>query len=88
VRFFTRSDGRSQARLSSRAAESSARVGASAPQRSGFIFVDETGERTSRPSAKTHPRDDGCSVAELARCDAVYFCAGDADALCSLDGAS
>ena len=54
------------------------------PQRSGFIFVDETGERTiTTIGRKLHPRghDDSLPWHELARCDAVYFCAGDADAL-------
>jgi ribokinase len=54
------------------------------PQRSGFIFVDETGERTiTTIGKKLHPRghDDSLPWHELARCDAVYFCAGDADAL-------
>lgn len=54
------------------------------PQRSGFIFVDETGERTiTTIGRKLHPRghDDSLPWHELARCDAVYFCAGDTDAL-------
>ena len=57
---------------------------ASAPQRSGITFVDETGERTiTTIGKKLHPRghDDSLPWHELARCDAVYFCAGDADAL-------
>jgi ribokinase len=55
-----------------------------APQRSGFTFVDETGERTiTTIGRKLHPRghDEALPWHELARCDAVYFCAGDADAL-------
>ena len=55
-----------------------------APQRSGVTFVDETGERTiTTIGRKLHPRghDDSLPWHELARCDAVYFCAGDADAL-------
>ncbi len=55
-----------------------------APQRSGFTFVDEAGERTiTTIGRKLHPRghDDALPWHELARCDAVYFCAGDADAL-------
>ena len=54
------------------------------PQRSGFTFVDKTGEGRS-------PRSAGSCTLEgmttrfrgtsLARCEAVYFCAGDADAL-------
>ena len=54
------------------------------PQRSGFTFVDEAGERTiTTIGRKLHPRghDDSLPWHELASCDAVYFCAGDADAL-------
>ena len=54
------------------------------PQRSGFTFVDKTGERTiTTIGRKLHPRghDDSLPWHELARCEAVYFCAGDADAL-------
>jgi ribokinase len=54
------------------------------PQRSGFVYLDETGERTiTTIGRKLHPRghDDGLPWHELARCDAVYVCAGDADAL-------
>lgn len=53
-------------------------------QRSGFTFLDEGGERTiTTIGRKLHPRghDDTLPWHELARCDAVYFCAGDADAL-------
>lgn len=55
-----------------------------APQRRGITYVDATGERTiTTIGAKLHPRghDDTYPWRELARCDAVYFCAGDADAL-------
>jgi ribokinase len=55
-----------------------------APQRSGFTFLDDSGERTiTTIGRKLHPRghDDSLPWHELARCDAVYFCAGDADAL-------
>ena len=55
-----------------------------APQRSGFTFVDDAGERTiTTIGRKLHPRghDDTLPWHELDRCDAVYFCAGDADAL-------
>jgi ribokinase len=55
-----------------------------APQRSGITFVDEMGERTiTTIGKKLHPRghDDSLPWHELARCDAVYFCAGDSDAL-------
>lgn len=54
------------------------------PQRHGFTYIDETGERTiTTIGGKLRPRghDDSLPWAELARCDAVYFCAGDADAL-------
>lgn len=57
---------------------------ADGPQRSGFTYVDEVGERTiTTIGPKLHPRghDDTLPWHELARCDAVYFCAGDADAL-------
>lgn len=55
-----------------------------APQRSGFVYLDESGERTiTTIGRKLHPRghDDSLPWHELARCDAVYLCAGDADAL-------
>ena len=55
-----------------------------APQRSGFTFLDDAGERTiTTIGRKLHPRghDEALPWHELARCDAVYFCAGDADAL-------
>jgi ribokinase len=55
-----------------------------APQRRGITYVDETGERTiTTIGDKLHPRghDDSLPWHELARCDAVYFCAGDVDAL-------
>ncbi len=55
-----------------------------APQRSGFTLVDEAGERTIVTiGPKQHPRghDETLPWHELSRCDAVYFCAGDADAL-------
>jgi len=55
-----------------------------APQRRGFTYVDEIGERTiTTIGRKLHPRghDDSFPWHELASCDAVYFCAGDADAL-------
>ncbi|HSJ93236.1 MAG TPA: PfkB family carbohydrate kinase [Gaiellaceae bacterium] len=54
------------------------------PQRRGVVFVDEVGERTiTTIGPKLHPRghDPILPWHELARCDAVYFCAGDADAL-------
>jgi ribokinase len=55
-----------------------------APQRRGITYVDEAGERTiTTIGAKLHPRghDDSYPWRELVRCDAVYFCAGDVDAL-------
>jgi ribokinase len=55
-----------------------------APQRKGFTYVDETGERTiTTIGPKIGPRghDEALPWQELARCDAVYFCAGDVDAL-------
>lgn len=55
-----------------------------APQRSGFTYLDDAGERTiTTIGRKLHPRghDDSLPWHELARCDCVYFCAGDADAL-------
>jgi ribokinase len=54
------------------------------PQRSGFVYLDESGERTiTTIGRKLHPRghDDSLPWHELAHCDAVYLCAGDADAL-------
>jgi ribokinase len=55
-----------------------------APQRSGFVYLDDAGERTiTTVGRKQHPRghDDSLPWHELARCDCVYFCAGDGDAL-------
>jgi ribokinase len=55
-----------------------------APQRSGFTYIDDDGERTiTTVGRKLHPRghDETLPWHELARCDCVYFCAGDADAL-------
>lgn len=55
-----------------------------APQRRGITFVDDGGERTiTTIGTKLHPRghDDSFPWRDLARCDAVYFCAGDVDAL-------
>jgi ribokinase len=54
------------------------------PQRKGFTYLDEGGERTitvigRKIGARGH--DDSLPWHELARCDSVYFCAGDADAL-------
>ncbi len=55
-----------------------------APQRSGFVYLDDAGERTiTTIGRKLHPRghDDTLPWHELGRCDAVYLCAGDADAV-------
>lgn len=54
-----------------------------APQRRAVTFVDEGGERTiTTVGRKLHPRGhDALPWHELARCDAVYLCAGDVDAL-------
>jgi ribokinase len=53
------------------------------PQRRGFTFVDAVGERTiTLIGEKARPRrDEPLPWTELAEYDAVYFCAGDADAL-------
>jgi ribokinase len=53
-------------------------------QRRAVTFVDAAGERTiTTIGPKIGPRghDDALPWHELARCDAVYFCAGDVDAL-------
>ncbi len=53
-------------------------------QRRAVTFVDAAGERTiTTIGPKIGPRghDDSLPWHELARCDAVYFCAGDVDAL-------
>ena len=54
------------------------------PQRRGFTYVDDGGERTiTTIGRKLHPRghDDALPWNELATCDAVYLTAGDADAV-------
>jgi ribokinase len=54
------------------------------PQRRGFVYVDEAGERTITtigPRLGPHGHDDALPWYELAQCDAVYFTAGDVDAL-------
>ena len=53
-------------------------------QRRAVTYVDAEGERTiTTIGPKIGPRghDDSLPWHELARCDAVYFCAGDVDAL-------
>jgi ribokinase len=54
-----------------------------APQRRAFTYVDAEGERTiTLMGAKLHPHgSDPLPWGDLAEVDAVYFCAGDADAL-------
>ncbi|HXG76683.1 MAG TPA: PfkB family carbohydrate kinase [Gaiellaceae bacterium] len=54
------------------------------PQRRGLTYVDAQGERTITtvgPRVGPRGRDDSLPWHELARCDAVYFCAGDDDAV-------
>lgn len=54
------------------------------PQRRAFTFVDEAGERTITtigPRLGPRGHDDTLPWHELVECDAVYFCAGDVDAL-------
>ena len=54
------------------------------PQRRGITYVDGASERTITtvgPRLEPRGHDDSLPWHELARCDAVYFCAGDADAL-------
>lgn len=53
------------------------------PQREVFTFVDAAGERTiTTLGPKLHPHgSDPLPWEELAEVDAVYFCAGDAEAL-------
>ena len=54
------------------------------PQRKGFTYLDDGGERTITvigPKIGARGHDDELPWHELARCDALYFCAGDVDAL-------
>ena len=54
------------------------------PQRKGFTYLDDAGERTITViGPKLGPRGHDLSLPwhELSSCDAVYFCAGDVDAL-------
>ncbi len=55
-----------------------------APQRRGFTYIDEAGERTITtigPRLAPRGHDETLPWQELVGCDAVYFCAGDVDAL-------
>jgi ribokinase len=55
-----------------------------ARQRKGFTYLDESGERTITvigPKIGARGHDRSLPWHELAACDAVYFCAGDVDAL-------
>ncbi len=55
-----------------------------APQRRAFVYVDESGERTITtigPRLGPRGHDDSLPWLELAKCEAVYFTAGDVDAL-------
>jgi ribokinase len=55
-----------------------------APQRKGFTYLDDGGERTITVIGRkigVRGHDDSLPWQELHRCDAVYFCAGDVDAL-------
>jgi ribokinase len=74
---------RSRAELTGRGIEMHSVVTDGA-QRRGITYVDDTGERTiTTIGPKLHPRGHDTSYPwhELSRCDAVYFCAGDVDAL-------
>jgi ribokinase len=74
---------RSKAELEKRGIEVRAAF-VDAPQRRGITYVDDQGERTiTTIGSKLHPRghDHSFPWHELAHCDAVYFCAGDVDAL-------
>ena len=54
------------------------------PQRKGFTYLDELGERTITvigPKLGARGHDDSLPWHDLLKCDAVYFCAGDGDAL-------
>jgi ribokinase len=55
-----------------------------APQRRAFVYVDESGERTITtigPRLGPRGHDDSLPWRELAKCDAVYYTAGDFDAI-------
>jgi len=88
VDFFTvfgsdERGGRARGELEARGVTVHASV-VEAPQRSGFTYVDDSGERTiTTIGERLGPRghDDTLPWHELSGCDAVYFCAGDVDAL-------
>lgn len=88
VAFFTALSGdelgrRAKAELEARGIEVHAAF-VEAPQRRAFTYVDETGERTITtigPRLGPRGHDETLPWHELAGCDAVYFCAGDVDAL-------
>jgi ribokinase len=74
---------RAKAELEARGIEVHASL-VDAPQRRAFTYVDETGERTITtigPRLGPRGHDNSLPWHELARTDAVYFCAGDVDAL-------
>ena len=74
---------RAKAELEERGVQVHASV-VDAPQRRAFTYVDASGERTiTTIGARLGPRghDDSLPWHELPRCDAVYFTAGDIDAL-------
>jgi len=55
-----------------------------APQRKGFTYLDEAGERTITvigPKIGPRGHDNSLPWHEVAHCDVLYFCAGDVDAL-------
>lgn len=88
VSFFTVLGGdelgrRAKAELEARGIEVHAAF-VDAPQRRAFTYVDEAGERTITtigPRLGPRGHDDTLPWHELTGCDAVYFCAGDVDAL-------
>jgi ribokinase len=74
---------RSRAELEERGVEVHATL-VETPQRKAFTYVDAAGERTITtigPKVGPHGHDRSLPWHELARCDLVYFCAGDVDAL-------
>lgn len=74
---------RAKAELEERGIEVHATV-LDGPQRRGFTYVDEAGERTITvigPKRGPRGHDDSLPWDELSRCDALYLCAGDVDAV-------